>query len=1253
MSIKFDDEPQTIKFDEEPQAIKFDVEPQTIKFDEPEPIQAIKFDDDTEEEPSTGDIVKGVGAEIGVGIGGQLAGTAIGTAILPGVGTAIGYGIGSVGSGIAGSIAAQKIEGQEDISWGRAIAAGLINLVPGGAAKGAKGAAKITGAVVGRAAAKEAVKGAAFGATEATSRAIIDEGRLPTREELAQYGGAGALFGGALGAATPKISKTIDGLLGKTPKQIDEAIARGEVDLDDVAVVANQDATDTIAANLLKGEAQGSQQKQEVTGAWRRLFSPTKGEKLIDRVKLALAPSSVIGRGTRDEALAFKKRAQAANELGSRIDRRVAAAIKKDPSVEAKVNNFLAGGDVDPTLGSLNDELILFRKTMDSHQADIQKHLEVEYMESMAPQELEEVTRKILELRKRAQARNTGQSGIQGSDLEIDELAELRARKTSLEKIPKQIEAIKLSRENANFVRREYRMDTDSSFIPDEKLRQAAIDEITKDLVEIGADPVVAAQRASREVKVLESKSARTAKAAGGRSAISAVLKERGKSGKALRAWMGEITEPGERIRGTLSATGRLAAQKNTDSAIIDMLIKNKLATKTARELDGSASVPTRGLVALQLQAGEPTLVQTSPEVQAAINRIYIDGGQEKVSNPIIAGIQDLYSSSVGLSKAVKVVLNPPAYMVQVYGNAVNLMGMGANPFRGLGRATELSLAEFGGLENILSKRGSKDRMAFLKELNEMTEFGIKGENIVESDIRDAFDRGLFSKALEKSPIGFFGKAYSVPDTIGRYIGWKAQQKMLKKVHPSLDDAAVKRMAADVINDTYQNYDRLSGTVKSLSRSGIMPQFASFTAEFMRNQYNQARIIKEMLAGKFGAAQGLDMSKADLGAMKREGAKRLASLTAVYGGTAGAIKALNSDGGVTDENEQSIKNLMPSYDKDKQLAIRMSEDGKSGSYANTSYIVPQSLGLAAFDAAMDDKPLESLSSMLVGELMGEGSFVSRGLMEAINNRNGRGRKISYNEDEFINAKERLEYFVKQTFTPGINREVKKFDEAVRGLGDFSVKEVLARQVGYRVNKFNLAENAKFLILEHRDNAQGSAAAYRKARDYGNLRQEDLDASYAQANESRKGAMDAISARNQDLKNTNHSEAERIAIMKDAGVSSRDIYDILTDNYTPIPKSKPITTTEVYQGLPEDRSEKLKAIALIGRTDKKMANSLKSKFKKEEQDNRRGINTKDSLFKALTDREKVSAIRRNNLSVNDLQRKRLISSDVARAVALGK
>ena len=107
-----------------------------------------------------------------------------------------------VAAGTAINFLAQRIRGGE-LSKGELAAAGLASLIPGGAQ--------------GRAItqfAKGSAKGALSGAIEAAGMAGIDEGRLPTTEELAAGLGIGAAFGGIL--STPQATKA----LGKLSNRI-------------------------------------------------------------------------------------------------------------------------------------------------------------------------------------------------------------------------------------------------------------------------------------------------------------------------------------------------------------------------------------------------------------------------------------------------------------------------------------------------------------------------------------------------------------------------------------------------------------------------------------------------------------------------------------------------------------------------------------------------------------------------------------------------------------------------------------------------------------------------------------------------------------------------------------------------------------------------------------------------------------------------------------------------------------------------
>jgi hypothetical protein len=140
--------------------------------------------------------------------------------------------------GYAGSVAAQKAEGQEGISQGRALFAGLVNTIPflGKAKQGTKMA------MLTKELASHAAQGAAMGAGEVTAVAVIDDQRMPTLGELGFGTVAGATIGTAFGggiegakALAPKTKELFNKISGKTAEEVDVMVAKGEVLSEDIS----------------------------------------------------------------------------------------------------------------------------------------------------------------------------------------------------------------------------------------------------------------------------------------------------------------------------------------------------------------------------------------------------------------------------------------------------------------------------------------------------------------------------------------------------------------------------------------------------------------------------------------------------------------------------------------------------------------------------------------------------------------------------------------------------------------------------------------------------------------------------------------------------------------------------------------------------------------------------------------------------------------------------------------------------------
>ena len=151
------------------------------------------------EGPSIGRAAADVGIEVGGAIAGQLAGAPLAPLTL-GASIPIGGAIGGASANIAvqrGQIARGE---REDFSFGELAVATGLSAIPGG--KAVKG-----GATLGKTIAKRSLQGAGISGGSELAKTIIDEGRAPTAEEFTTALALGTLTGGALGGVETAVSK--------------------------------------------------------------------------------------------------------------------------------------------------------------------------------------------------------------------------------------------------------------------------------------------------------------------------------------------------------------------------------------------------------------------------------------------------------------------------------------------------------------------------------------------------------------------------------------------------------------------------------------------------------------------------------------------------------------------------------------------------------------------------------------------------------------------------------------------------------------------------------------------------------------------------------------------------------------------------------------------------------------------------------------------------------------------------------------
>ena len=321
-------------------------------------------------EPSAGRMIGGLAAEVAISGGSQFGGAFTGPGYVP---------IAFAG-GFLGSLANQAIN-DEPINFGRAIAAGTINLIPGsapvkGTAKAGKVAGRLANAAKGLnrygqktipgAIAREAFRGSALGVSEITIENLINEGDLPSVDEVIQYGGGGAalggLFGGVLGKSMQKsLGKNLDDASAAVIDELQESwstmrysrkrelIDALKLNPDDKAVNVTPQQRALLPARLSITEDELDKEFNRLLNLGRTSVAsemalkalilardPTTGADVYQanaftKLMHKMAPSTIFGRELNNRIDEIQGIVEESESLGSRIRKEITRELQRNP----------------------------------------------------------------------------------------------------------------------------------------------------------------------------------------------------------------------------------------------------------------------------------------------------------------------------------------------------------------------------------------------------------------------------------------------------------------------------------------------------------------------------------------------------------------------------------------------------------------------------------------------------------------------------------------------------------------------------------------------------------------------------------------------------------------------------------------------------------------------------------------------------------------------------------------------------------
>lgn len=1102
---------------------------------------------------STADAAIGVGIEVGGAVLGGMAGAAV-APITGGVSIPVGAMLG----GAAGNYIKQRMEvgrgERADVSAGQVVGTSLLSAVP--VARATAYAAKATGIAI------PALIKAGQGATTALAAEVaekaIDEGRLPDAAEAAYAAGMGGLMGGVLGGLEKRYQM-------KGALITNNAVAR-----------AVQGATGLGVAAYTYNDARESGDSEPLQ-------------------KAVLYGALTVG-GTFLPSLI-------ANANKSEVARRILGpeAIMKGEGMKIvrAAENELRGAEFEAKkLGTLLNETIAKQAKPAAVEADVLSVLDGKVNKSILStysRDFDPIISRFEELRERYS--DTIVRLFPNMDQELSDT---------------------ITRNRGSYIRTAY-----AAFDKKNAIAQVDYDEPAKRLAfktelssrlqaggKSAADADGEAERImGRMIGDVEFVYSGGWEKGAGTSAGSALM-EKGNLSKALREWLGEVSDPGKRVANTLNAQSRLVMNAERDKAMREFLLRTGIGT--------TGSSPAQGYVTM-IPSETSTVHQALADIQ--VPEVFAKAYKE-VLDPNLLGdgpISKWFMTATGLSKASKTLGNMvEAIAPQAIGNMMlAASSMKLNPLTLAKSAADVwksyGWKGYGGLD-------AATKVAFNKESAEAVSLGVMRGGADVQELRKFMSSSVVQGKKPEDIMEAFSKVYGFPDSAVRYMMWKQNVKEISGFSPGLGLDAIKRKAAQVTNDQFPTYENIPRRLRQASALMMANAFGAFEFEVVRNSVNQVKYAKQLMSE--GRATGNN-------AMMLAGAKRIMSLAAVGTATIGLGKAMNKWMGTSEQDEKDARFFIPTYDADKANVVRIGADGKF-SYAPLNYLAPHanSLQLALVAPVEGQSPLPYAKSIFLGNDLGP---LGTAAMESLtNNYYGTSVKISEPRDN----RELAGRFLTRAFMPqAIAGTMTRVDKALRGetnkLGSApSLMDAALRVAGYRQNTMDVLGAATTRIRDLAEPVVGEQTGYRQIikREQQSGRSSlnepalyaERNANYEKGQERLREAYLALTRISDDGRR-GFKQPDIIRAFKEAGVPNKLVAGAVFGYKVPMARGIDESNTEFVERVLEDPKLKKNATAALDARaggDAFKRKALYEAYRNVMRSNAKGIDPVDKLLGGL-------------------------------------